>query len=419
MTRTADSKRRRANPGGACPFNADERRVLKEHARSLCPQCCREIPARVVAEPAGVFMEKACPDHGPFRAQVEKEEAVYRALMNLDPPARPGVTLVIPITHRCNLHCSMCFYPDDGIPDPSSRAIRRMIDDFEGPFIVFSGGEPTVREDLPDLISYAVRRGRDTCIATNGLALQDPAMVSRLSDAGLRQCLFSLNGLEERVFMAIEGRALLRQKLAALENLMRSTIEPVVSVTLVPGVNDDILPAMAQFVADRRERLSSLRVRTHAAIGRHHDVRRSFTGETLGRLCGAWGVDRTALLDGIRQEPVYHGTTHFFVWLLCDGDNGRTVRDFRFSEPVYWRGETTAGERRPEAGPEQVLWRRVRDPRGFQMYRIRIFAWSDITTLDLDEHRQTGVWHIGPGGKAMPFQLGVVLNQRRPDWNWG
>ena len=154
-------------------------------------------------------MEKACPDHGPFRAQVEKEEAVYRALMNLDPPARPGVTLVIPITHRCNLHCSMCFYPDDGIPDPSSRAIRRMIDDFEGPFIVFSGGEPTVREDLPDLISYAVRRGRDTCIATNGLALQDPALVSRLSDAGLRQCLFSLNGLEERVFMAIEGRALL------------------------------------------------------------------------------------------------------------------------------------------------------------------------------------------------------------------
>jgi pyruvate-formate lyase-activating enzyme len=362
-------------------------------------------------------MEKRCPDHGPFRALVEKDEVVYRILMNSEPSARSGVTLVIPVTHHCNLRCSMCFYPDEPIPDPSFKAIRRMIEDFPGPMVVFSGGEPTVRRDLPELIACAARRGKDTCIATNGLKLHDRSLVARLADAGLRWCLLSFNGLEEHVFEAVEGRPLLKEKLAALENLMHSPVQPVLSVTLVPGVNDGVLPAMVRFMAERRDRLEYLRLRTHAAIGRHRSVRGSCVSEVLDQICRAWRVDRGDLLEGLRQEPVYHGAEHFYAWLLCDGDDGRTVRDFRFSEPVLHGG--TATERRQDAKPEEVLWRRIQGPGRFQIYRVRLFAWPDILNLDLDEDRQTGVWHIGPAGKSMPFFQAIILNQHRPDWNWG
>lgn len=398
------------------------RQLLKPDARSLCPKCCRETPAKVYAEPDGVFMEKQCPQHGPFRAMVEREPSVYRALMNPGRSERPPGVLVIPITHRCNLHCSMCFYPQEQVPDPSLRALRRMVDDFEGPVVVFSGGEPTVRKDLPELITYAVRRGKDTCIATNGLSLEDRSAVARLADAGLKRCLFSMNGLEDRVFEAVEGRPLLGRKLAALDKLARSSVQPVLSVTLVPGVNDGVIDAMGGFLisrADRGEQGGSLRIRTHSAIGRHQAVRGSFAGEVLQEVCRAWRMERRALLEGIQTAPVYRGATQFYVWLLCSADDGRTVLDFRFSEPGLAQRESAADERLPGTPSEHLPARWLNRGTSKRIYRIRLFAWPDATNVDLDEDRQTGIWHIGPGGKAMPFYRAVILNQLRPDWDWG
>lgn len=386
----------------------NDRLLLKDRARSLCPQCCREISAKVYEEPEGVIMEKNCPDHGFFRAMVEKDAAVYRTLMNAEPSSRLSHTLVIPITHRCNLACSMCFFPNDGVADPSREAICRMIDEYEGQVIAFSGGEPTLRQDLPALINYATRRNKITCVVSNGLLLQDQSMVQKLADAGLKRCLLSFNGLEDRVFEAIEGRPLLRFKIAALENLCKSPVQVILSSTLVPGVNDNIIPSMMRILVRYSPRIFNLRIRTHSAIGRHRSVPNLHASELVLGICRACKLDVSELLKSLREEPAYHGATHFYVWLAHFKDQNRIKI-----------GGSPMSECHPGAKQRLASIQKSRVSGSCQAYVIRMFAWPDIMNLDLDEDCQSGVWHIGPGGKALPFFQAVIMNQHKPDWSWG
>ena len=53
------------------------------------------------------------------------------------------------------------------------------------PHVVFTGGEPTLRPDLPELIAHAEQNGQITGINTNGRKLKDPAFLQSLVDAGL------------------------------------------------------------------------------------------------------------------------------------------------------------------------------------------------------------------------------------------
>ena len=372
-----------------------ERLLLKEEARSLCPDCCREIPARTFAESNGVFMEKKCPEHGCVRAMVERDAMAYRMLMNASPTPRPPDTLVIPVTHRCNLHCTMCFLPDDGVPDPPPAAIQKLIDEFGGA-IVFSGGEPTVRRDLPELIAYAAKRGRNTCIATNGLLFENSDYVTSLADAGLGACLFSFNSLSDRAYEQIEGQPLLDRKRKALENVLASPILPRFSSTLVAGCNENEVPELKRFFLSRGIAAPTWRIRTHAALGRHHDTPNLWMSDLLQRVCDAWSVDREELLLALGAGIDYHGTSHAYFTVPFREEATHTTNTETPTDPLH----------------KPIADRRLR------ACGLRVFAWPDITNVDLDETAQTGIWHVGPGGEPMPFIEAVIRNLYAPDWNW-
>lgn len=93
------------------------------------------------------------------------------------------------LTFRCNNDCLHCYTggPHE-TPEMSTEEWRRVIDKCVGLgvfTITFTGGEPTLREDLPDLLSYAQKRGEVTGLVTNGRILKDPEYVETLEKAGL------------------------------------------------------------------------------------------------------------------------------------------------------------------------------------------------------------------------------------------
>lgn len=103
-------------------------------------------------------------------------------------------------TRKCNLTCAHCYaasgcFATDG--ELSNGQARDMIDDlaaFGVPVLLFSGGEPLVRDDLCELIAYAGQRGLRTVLSTNG-TLIDEKTARRLADAGLAYAGVSLDGL--------------------------------------------------------------------------------------------------------------------------------------------------------------------------------------------------------------------------------
>jgi len=106
------------------------------------------------------------------------------------------------ITRQCNLKCIHCYAHAKNIPfdnELSTKEGKNLIDDlarFNVPVLLFSGGEPLIRKDLPELAAYTVEKGIRAVISTNGtLISQKTAHI--LKDIGLSYVGISLDGMEK------------------------------------------------------------------------------------------------------------------------------------------------------------------------------------------------------------------------------
>ncbi|MBI4219333.1 MAG: radical SAM protein [Chloroflexi bacterium] len=115
-------------------------------------------------------------------------------------PVHRRPVVVWNITRRCNLHCAHCYSTSQDHDYPGELATdeaRRVIDDLAGfgiPALLFSGGEPTTRHDLPELVTYSIGAGLKPVVSTNGTLLVSDR-VAELAKAGLDRVGISLDGL--------------------------------------------------------------------------------------------------------------------------------------------------------------------------------------------------------------------------------
>ncbi len=103
---------------------------------------------------------------------------------------------------RCNLRCVHCYAQSKDIEyknELTTEQGKELIDDlakFGAPVILFSGGEPIMRPDLPELAQYARSKGMRAVISTNG-TLIDKKMAKVLKEIGLSYVGVSLDGMRE------------------------------------------------------------------------------------------------------------------------------------------------------------------------------------------------------------------------------
>ncbi|TEU13565.1 MAG: radical SAM protein [Anaerolineales bacterium] len=105
-------------------------------------------------------------------------------------------------TKACNLHCIHCYYSANArsAPDELTTAeAKAFIDDlaaFGAPVLLFSGGEPLLRDDLFELGAYAAERGIRAVISTNG-TLIERKVAQQIKEAGFSYVGVSLDGIGE------------------------------------------------------------------------------------------------------------------------------------------------------------------------------------------------------------------------------
>ncbi len=121
-------------------------------------------------------------------------------LLQFSKDKRPVV--VWNVTRRCNLKCVHCYAHakntsfDNEMTTAQGKQLIDDLADFGSPVMLFSGGEPLVRKDLPQLAAYAVEKGMRAVISTNG-TLITPEMARNLKEIGLSYVGISLDGMEE------------------------------------------------------------------------------------------------------------------------------------------------------------------------------------------------------------------------------
>ncbi|MFP8958747.1 TIGR04347 family pseudo-SAM/SPASM protein [Natrialbaceae archaeon A-CW3] len=106
-------------------------------------------------------------------------------------------------TRRCNLYCAHCYAAAETRPaagEFSTMEARRFLEqlaDYDVPVVLFSGGEPLVRQDLIELVAYAADLGLRPVLSTNGTLLTRER-AQALKDAGLQYAGISVDGLPDR-----------------------------------------------------------------------------------------------------------------------------------------------------------------------------------------------------------------------------
>lgn len=121
----------------------------------------------------------------------------------------------VALTYRCNLRCRFCYAGcgcrrEDAAPEMTTDEVRRVLEiirhEAQVPSVSFTGGEPTLRADLPELIRCATRDlGLRVNLITNG-TLVDEGLAGRLRDAGLASAQVSLEAPEAAPHDALTGR---------------------------------------------------------------------------------------------------------------------------------------------------------------------------------------------------------------------
>jgi len=184
---------------------------------------------------------------------------VDRAEPLVDGFGRVHRDLRISVTDRCDFRCTYCM-PEDGLQwvprdrvltfEEIERVARVLVERFGVDAIRLTGGEPTVRAHLDELVARLAPLGTDLSMTTNGASLVSQA--AALHAAGLRRVNVSLDSLRPERFAAVTRRDALDRVLAGIDAAVAVGLYPVkVNVVLVAGVNDDEIVELARFGRDR------------------------------------------------------------------------------------------------------------------------------------------------------------------------
>ena len=136
---------------------------------------------------------------------------------------RAPVNVTWEISLKCNLHCVHCL-SDSGKASPDELTCEEsyhLIDQLTALKVFqvnIGGGEPFMREDFIDLLSYSHERGLVTCVSTNG-TMVDRSLAKRLSAMKLLYLQVSLDGATQEVNDAIRGRGTFESILYAMDSL--------------------------------------------------------------------------------------------------------------------------------------------------------------------------------------------------------
>jgi 12,18-didecarboxysiroheme deacetylase len=174
-------------------------------------------------------------------------------LLQFSKDKRPVV--VWNITRRCNLKCVHCYAQADNRSFDDELTTKQglaLIDDLAGfgvPVILFSGGEPLVRKDLPELADYAVKKGMRAVISTNG-TLITAETARTLKDIGLSYVGISLDGMEKinDRFRGVKGA--FKSALEGIENCQSVGIKVGLRFT-INKFNVDEIPSIFDLLEEK------------------------------------------------------------------------------------------------------------------------------------------------------------------------
>ncbi|MEM0146036.1 MAG: radical SAM protein [Conexivisphaerales archaeon] len=283
-------------------FGESENENVKfvRQTRSICPECNRIIDATIFERGGKVYIGKTCPKHGYFEEVYFSSYSMYERFSSYAQDGRgienpkiisEGITCPascglcsnhlshtalanIVLTNRCDLNCWYCFFYAEKagyIYEPTIDQIRRMVRNMlgekpiPGVAVQLTGGEPTMREDLIEIIKAIKEEGLTHIqLNTDGVNLsRKPELVKAVRDAGVNTLYVSFDGVTPKSnpknYWEIPG---------LLKNCRDANLGLVLVPTVINGINDHEVGDMLRFAFLNMDIVRGLNYQPVSLVGR-------------------------------------------------------------------------------------------------------------------------------------------------------
>lgn len=338
---------------------------------------------------------------------------------------RKTCCILLEVTSRCNLNCPVCFADSGGEEaDPSlvtlSEHFKKLVQD-GNTFLQLSGGEPTIRDDLPEIVASAKEAGFESIqLNTNGLRLGgDEAFTKALKDAGLSFAFLQFDGTEDAIYKIIRGRPLLEKKIRAIDVCGINRIGVTLVPTVIPKVNDHNIGEILKFGLERSPDVRGVHFQPVSYFGRYPKPPSNADRITLPEILCSIESQTDGLIKSTDFAPsccdhprcTFHGD---FVVLpdslikltkqnqsntSCCDDAAAHLKNREFISRRWKRTNDDVTEQ-PDADYQDMdTFLKRAASHGFT---ITAMAFQDAYTLDLERLRSCSL-HVYRNGRTIPF----------------
>ena len=454
--------------------------------QSICDICGRSIQASYVRAAERVYIEKHCRQHGASRVLASESAADFETwfssksitappriavttgsrgvfpdgTINTDCPAHCGpcenhlmtaCCVLLNVTSRCNQRCPYCFTDAGDDPlraeraDPPLSEISRQLDRLielgeERKFnIQLSGGEPTVRADLPEIVKLCSDKGFEYIqLNTNGRRLSENAAYARtLKNSGLSTVFLQFDGIDDNVYKRLRGEALLAVKKAAIANCAAAGLPVSLVPTILKSVNLSSIGGIISFMLDNLHVVKGVHFQPASFFGRRPDERNE-TGDYDER------VTMFAVMEEIERQtggaikksdlsPIStgHPLCCFCAAFLrkrdgslsvnrggddccCSPDPLEIVRRDRDFVLKKWDVASLDGNVPDDLTPETASFDAAIAWLKRNMFTVSGMAFMDSTNLDAERLRRCRVQVFAQGEYLVPFCAHYIGRLRKP-----
>lgn len=367
---------------------------------------------------------------------------------------------------RCDMACPVCYASAGSMSNQSSEAaadvplsvIAVQMDTLKGASgpcnVQISGGEPTMRHDLPQIIAMARQRGFGLVqINTNGLRLsREQGYARALREAGLDSVYLQWDGVSESSFTSLRGRECLDFKRRAVRNCAEAGLGVVLVATLVRGVNDGELGDLLRMALELGPAVRGLHMQPAAFFGRYPWSLEEAPRLTLPEVMGALARQAPEMVSPSHLHPpgcenelcsfsavyrrVRKNGAPSLEWLADAGqsccspapkaagaevpppaeDGARKAKQF---VALHWKGDKGGGESACACGgasgsdsgnsggktSADGFSRFLAQAGAEQRFTLSAMAFQDALSLDLDRVRGCCIHVVRPDGRMIPFCL--------------
>ena len=244
--------------------------IYYEYTNSLCNECLKVIPSKIIFKDNKVYLLKHCSKHGEQLELLEHDIEYFKHKRDFDKAGTITKTQteikngcpydcglcpnhdqhscinLIEVTNKCNMCCNTCYANSGKGKDKELEKIKEMIDfaaeaeGGRGEVIQISGGEPTLHKNIIEIIEYAREKFQYVMLNTNGIKIaEEEDFVKELSKfKGRFEIYLQFDTFNDETYNIIRRRKLKEIKEQAINNLKKYNIPITLVMTLERNLND-------------------------------------------------------------------------------------------------------------------------------------------------------------------------------------